>query len=209
MSNAPGSLLYSLQPYLITESQGGERNVSIYRVGDAKNALDIPSQHTSEDANLVLRIQEAQAILETQTGLNMFDRPCEMLFTNSTALGVDALELSESDVREVTNVYDVSDANVMTGVAFNKYDANGRTYIQRTDGNHFRKGEGLVAKVLAVRGIRNDSRLGHMVRAVMNMLVIELSKGIGSTSPSGFAENPTYLRLTRMITSQTANVSAV
>lgn len=224
MAQAPGPLQYSLQPSTITETEdfdspvGGRRNCNIYRVGDAKNALDIPSQHNSENANIVLWIQEAQAIVESATGLNLSDTDVSMFFTNIAAEGVDTLELSESDIKSIKTVHDIDNVGGMKEIVFNsdptqtcykRYRANGRAYIQRVDGLFFRRGVGRVAQVDAVRGLHAGSALAHMVRSVMNMIVIELAKGIGSTSPSGFAENPTFLRLVRMCTSQTANVSAV
>lgn len=199
---------------MITEQEDdGARNEGIYRLGDAKSALDIMPDDDSENANIALWIEEAQAILEESTGLCLSPMNVTAEFTNPSMRRVQCLELTESDFGSITSVEEVDGAGNIKELSPSSYEtfrALRRYFIRRTDNECFPYHcYGVVAKVQAVRRVKAGTRMARMARAAMNHLVVEKAKGLASTSPQGFADNPSYIRIIRLLRSNTRTASVM
>ena len=200
------SLLYSLQPDIITESEDGSRNVDLYTLGDAKDALSRPDDDVSMDTTISDWILTAQALIEQDTGMNFVNAEVMLEFSNPGLVDCATLAFTESDFIEVKEVYDVSaqGANALVPGPYRLYRVNGRKYFPRSDGKFFREGVGIVASALAVRGVKPGTKAAYIFRGVMDMAMREFDKGIGMTNPGGFMENPTYIRARRLLESNSA-----
>ena len=201
---------YFLQPSSVTEVDSAGGIGHVYRIEHAKMRLDIPFEDNEQDARLLVMRKEAQAIVESFTGLCIADAPgVELEFTNTRRPDVSILELSRSDFKsDGIRLFKVDSDDEETELASSRWELKrlrARLYLRLKRSNpeadrkfrYSRSGD-VVARILATRGVVND-RQKNLIRVAMNHVMVELDKDLGTTAPNHFSDNPGFMRIIRQL----------
>lgn len=199
-----------LQPSSVTEVDPSGGIGHIYRIEHAKLRLDIPFEDNEQDARLLVMRKEAQAIVESFTGLCIADVDgVELEYVNTRRPEVSILELSRSDFKsEGIRLFMVTSDDEETELASSKWELKrlrARLYLRLKRSNpvterkfrYSRSGD-VVARVLATRGVVNE-RQKNLLRAALNHVMVELDKDLGTTAPNHFSDNPGFMRIIRQL----------
>ena len=183
-------------PIGVTEGRTQGRT-QLFGLADAKAAIGLPPDDSQDDAELLLKIDQAQAILERMTGLSLSPRTITAEYCLEAANAV--LCVPRSDLQSVSAVVEYDAEGSTSTLASSNYELVNilrQTYVRRTDGKKFQPiVDGLSVSVTFVRGVKAGDTDSRLVEAAMGHIVAELDKGSAMTSDSSMYRNPTFMRI--------------
>lgn len=209
----PKSRANALLPCRTTDA-GVRAVTNIFTIDDAKSAMGIEQEETFRDADLLIAIPQAQALLERQANTHLspvqvrseYENPCNNELSCLAIPDIDTIIGEDASPIVVTDYPDEDGAGEVVTAANLTIDKSlRRTYITRSDGKYFAYGDDITTEITFYRGLNRESQMGNIAKSAMAMIMIEIfningvTAAVPPTLAATFIANPHFQNLIRLI----------
>ena len=190
------SLAEAVLPVSVSETRKKGRT-ALFDLADAKEAIGLLPADPYDDAELLLKIDQAQAMLERMSGLALASEENTAEYCLRGSCGV--LCIPRSDVGAVSAIteYDAEgNGATLASANYEAVESLRQYYVRRTDGEDFQpQGADVAVSITFSRLVEAGEQSARLVVAAMKYIVAELDKGGGMTTAEGLRTRPALMRI--------------